>query len=123
VFLDRVFSLPVKTHEMYGAFRSRLLSGGDGANPEVHIWDVETGNSLRVFNGHKQPVAALAWTEDQRLVPPALLTGRYASGKSRQGTACVSWQVIDPTFVWWHSARRARGFCLDRATVFSSSGT
>ena len=39
--LDRVFSLPVATHEMYGLFspdRSRLLSGGDGANPEIRIW-------------------------------------------------------------------------------------
>ena len=66
-----VFRLPVETEEMYGAFspnRSRLLTGGDGANPKVHIWDVETGNCLRVLKGHKEPVAALAWTEDQRVV-------------------------------------------------------
>jgi WD40 repeat protein len=60
--LHRAFSLPAATHEMYGAFSpdtSRLLSGGDGVEPEVRIWDVETGGSLRVFKGHKQPVSAL----------------------------------------------------------------
>src|SRR5260370_39751336 len=70
------FQLPVQTTEMYGAFspdRSRLLTGGDGPDPKVHIWDVETGNSLQVFTGHKQPVAALAWAEDQR----AIATGAF----------------------------------------------
>src|SRR5215831_12465298 len=69
--LDRAIHLPVETEEMYGDFspdRSRLLTGGDGSNPKVHIWDVETGNCLRVFNGHKEPVAALAWAGDQRSV-------------------------------------------------------
>jgi len=66
--LERVLHLQVETGEMYGVFspdRSRLLTGGDGANPKVHIWDVETGNCLRVLNGHKEPLAALAWAEDQ----------------------------------------------------------
>src|SRR5260370_17099826 len=66
---DRVLHLQVETEEMYGVFspdRSRLLTGGDGANPKVHIWDVETGNCLRVLNGHKEPVAALPWAEDQQ---------------------------------------------------------
>ena len=68
---DRMLHLQVETEEMYGVFspdRSRLLTGGDGANPKVHIWDVETGNCLRVLNGHKEPVAALAWAADQRSV-------------------------------------------------------
>ena len=68
---DRVLHLQVETEEMYGVFspdRSRLLTGGDGANPKVHVWDVETGRCLRVLNGHKEPVAALCWAEDQRLV-------------------------------------------------------
>jgi WD40 repeat protein len=63
---------------MYGAFSpdtSRLLSGGDGATPEVHIWDVDTGSSLRIFKGHKQPVAALGWTENQRLVASGAFDG------------------------------------------------
>ena len=56
---------------MYGAFspdRSRLLTGGDGPQPKVHIWDVETGNCLHALVGHREPVAALAWTQDQRWV-------------------------------------------------------
>src|SRR5688572_20623829 len=76
--LHRAFSLPVATHEMYGAFspdKSRLLSGGDGVTPEVHVWDVETGGSLRVLKGHRQPVAALAWTENQRLVASGAFDG------------------------------------------------
>jgi WD40 repeat protein len=66
-----ILQLPVETEEMYGAFspdRSRLLSGGDGPVPKVHIRDVETGNCIQVLTGHKGPVAALAWTEDQRWV-------------------------------------------------------
>ena len=68
---NRVLHLRVETEEMYGVFspdRSRLLTGGDGANPKVNIWDVETGSCFRVLNGHKEPVAALAWTKDQRSV-------------------------------------------------------
>ena len=68
---NRALHLQVETEEMYGVFspdRSRLLTGGDGAHPKVHIWDVETGNCLRVLNGHEEPVAALAWSEDQRSV-------------------------------------------------------
>jgi WD40 repeat protein len=42
-----------------GPDRSRLLTGGDGAGPKVHIWNVETGSCLRVLQGHKEPVAAL----------------------------------------------------------------
>ena len=64
---DRVLHLQVETGEMYGVFspdRSRLLTAGDGVNPKVQIWDVETGNCFRVLNGHKEPVAALAWAED-----------------------------------------------------------
>ena len=69
--LGRVLHLQVQAGEMYGAFspdRSRLLTGGDGANPKIQIWDVETGTCLRVLNGHKEPVSALAWAEDQRSV-------------------------------------------------------
>ena len=50
---DRVLHLQVETEEMYGVFspdRSRLLNGGDGPNPKVRIWDVQTGNCLRVLN-------------------------------------------------------------------------
>jgi len=68
---NRTLRLTVQTSEMYGAFspdRSRLLTGGDGHVPKVHIWDVETGNCLQALTGHKGPVAALAWTEDQRWV-------------------------------------------------------
>ena len=66
-----VFQLPVETEEMCGAFspdRTRLLTGGDGAVPKVQIWDVKSGNCLQTFRGHKEPVAALAWTQDQRWV-------------------------------------------------------
>ena len=68
---NRTLHLLVETTEMYGVFspdRSRLLTGGDGAHPKVHIWDVQTGSCLRTFSGHKEPVAALAWTGDQRIV-------------------------------------------------------
>jgi WD40 repeat protein len=68
---DRVLHLKVETGEMYGVFspdRSRLLTGGDGVSSKVQIWDVETGNCFRALNGHKEPVAALAWAEDQRSV-------------------------------------------------------
>jgi len=44
---NRTLQLPVQTSEMYGAFspdRSRLLTGGDGPVPKVHIWDAGTGN-------------------------------------------------------------------------------
>src|SRR5437899_1864519 len=64
---NRALHLQVETEEMYAVFspdRSRLLTGGDGTHPKVHIWDVETGNCLRVLNGHEEPVAALAWSED-----------------------------------------------------------
>jgi WD40 repeat protein len=68
---NRVLQLPVETEEMYGTFspdRSRLLTGGDGADPKVHIWDVESGNCLQALKGHGGPVAALTWSGDQRLV-------------------------------------------------------
>ena len=67
---NRFFRLPVDTEEMHGTFspnRSLLLTGGDGAIPKVHIWDAGTGSCLRVLNGHKEPIAALAW-QDQRVV-------------------------------------------------------
>jgi WD40 repeat protein len=53
---SRLFHLSVETQEMYGAFspdRSRLLTGGDGPKPKVHIWDVQTGNCLQTLSGHK----------------------------------------------------------------------
>ncbi len=68
---NRALQLPVHTTEMYGAFspdRSRLLTGGDGPNPKVHLWDVETGNCLNELTGHTQPVAALAWSDDQQWI-------------------------------------------------------
>src|SRR5262249_2147734 len=70
--------LSVQTSEMYGAFspdRSRLLTGGDGPVPKVQIRDVETGSCLQAFTGHKEPVAALAWTEDQRWVASGAFDG------------------------------------------------
>src|SRR5258708_21885046 len=33
--------------------RSRLMTGGDGANPKIHSWDVETGNCIRRSTGTK----------------------------------------------------------------------
>jgi WD40 repeat protein len=68
---NRALQLPVHTTEMYGAFspdRSRLLTGGDGADPKVHIWDVETGKCLYELTGHRGPVAALGWTVDQQWI-------------------------------------------------------
>ena len=68
---DHALQLPVQTSEMYGAFspdRSRLLTGGDGPDPQVHIWDVETGNCIHELTGHKGPVAALAWSTDQQWI-------------------------------------------------------
>src|SRR5437763_443932 len=76
--LDRVLHLPVETEEMYGVFspdRSRLLTGGDGANPKVHIWDCETGSLVRMLSGHKEPVAALAWAQDQQWVASGAFDG------------------------------------------------
>src|SRR5687767_14023138 len=66
-----IFCFRVETEEMYGAFspdRTRLLTGGDGAVPKVQIWDVESWNCWTTLIGHKEPVAALAWTKDQRWV-------------------------------------------------------
>ena len=54
--LDDITNLPVATEEMYGVFspdRSRMLTGGYGCNPKIQIWDVETGNCLRVLTGHR----------------------------------------------------------------------
>src|SRR5579872_3337651 len=68
---SRALQLPVHTTEMYGAFspdRSRLLTGGDGPDPRVHLWEVETGNCLRDLTGHTGPVAALAWSADQQWI-------------------------------------------------------
>ena len=68
---NRALHLPVHTTEMYGAFspdRSRLLTGGDGPNPKVRLWDVETGNCLYELTGHTGPVTALAWTVDQQWI-------------------------------------------------------
>ena len=65
----RALQLKVQTEEMYGVFssdRSLLLTGGDGANPKAHIWNIETGACLQVFNGHREPVAALAWAGDRQ---------------------------------------------------------
>ena len=90
---DRVLHLRVETEEMYGVFspdRSRLLTGGDGANPKVHIWDVETGDCLRVLNGHKEPVAALAWARINDRWLRALSIEMFASGTWLQVSALVS---------------------------------
>lgn len=68
---NRSLKLPVETSEMYGVFspdRSLLLTGGDGSAPKVQMWDVETGNCFQTLTGHQEPVAAPAWTEDQRRV-------------------------------------------------------
>lgn len=82
---SRALQLTVQTQEMCGAFspnRSRLLTGGDGPAPKVQIWDVETGSSLKVLYGHREPVMSLTWTDDQL---------RVASGASDQ---CVRiWDV------------------------------
>ena len=42
----------------------RALSGGN--DDTVRLWDVETGRSLRLFEGHTAQVTSVAWSSDQR---------------------------------------------------------
>ncbi len=74
----RLRQLAAGTEELYAAFspdRSRLLTGGDGAKPTVHVWDVETGKCLHELHGHRGPVAAVAWTHDQQRVASGAFDG------------------------------------------------
>src|SRR6185503_7167327 len=86
-----VIQLPVQTEEMYGKFSpdcTCLLTGGDGAVPRVQIWDVESGNCLKTLIGHKEPVAALAWTKDERWVASGAFDQRVRLWDVRSGD-CV----------------------------------
>jgi WD40 repeat protein len=65
-FTVRRVQLDVETEELCAAFspdRTRVLTAVDRT---VLLWDVETGNSLRTFEGHTGPVVALAWSADQQ---------------------------------------------------------
>src|SRR5262249_39397089 len=87
--LDEAKHLPVETEEMYGVFssdRTRLLS-----------------NCLRVFTGHKEPITALAWAEDQQLVASGAFDREVrlwdvASGKCslRRCSLCFFLKVCGP---------------------------
>ena len=44
----------------------RVLTGGSGAT--MRLWDLETGRSLQVFQGHTRGVNTVAWSIDQRQV-------------------------------------------------------
>jgi WD40 repeat protein len=119
---SRALQRAVQTGEMYGAFspdRSRLLTGGDGPVPKVHIWDIETGNCLHTLTGHKEPVAALAWTGDQRW---AASTDAFAFGMRTQASALPSWIVTGPTSVPWTSAGRESNSSPDAETELSACG-
>jgi WD40 repeat protein len=70
--------LPVHTSELYAAFspdRSHVLTGGDGPAPRASIWEVATAACLRRLGEHAQPIAALAWTADQRRVASGAFDG------------------------------------------------
>ena len=90
---NRALQLPVHTTEMYGAFspdRSRLLTGGDGADPKVHIWDVETGRCLHELTGHKEPVAALGWSVDQQWIASGAFDQSIRLWDVRSGACLLS---------------------------------
>jgi small GTP-binding protein len=44
----------------------RTISGANDST--VRLWDVETGQCLRVFEGHTGEVRTVAWSNDQRLI-------------------------------------------------------
>jgi len=118
--------LPVQSSEMYGAFgpdRSRLLTGGDGSVPKVHIWEVDTGNCLQVLTGHKGPVAALAWTEDQRRVARAPSMDALAFGMCARASAFACWMDIGSMSVRWSSASRGSNYFLEAGTDLCGSGS
>lgn len=97
---EEIFHLPVDTREMYGTFspdRTRLMTGGDGTEPKVHIWDVETGNRLHTLYRHTEPVAALAWANDQQWIASAALIEAFGFGMPFQANASLFWRVIGCT--------------------------
>ena len=68
---NRALQLPVHTTEMYGAFspdRSRLLTGGDGRRSEGPRLGCRNRELPYELTGHTQPVAALAWSDDQQWI-------------------------------------------------------
>ena len=96
---NRALQLPVHTTEMYGAFspdRSRLLTGGDGADPKVHIWDVETGRCLHELTGHKEPVAALGWSVDQQWIASGAFDQSIRLWDVRSGACLLSLEGHQP---------------------------
>jgi len=36
--------------------------------PDIRLWDLHTGQCLRVFRGHSKVVGRLSWSRDQRLI-------------------------------------------------------
>lgn len=67
----RVVQLPVDTVELYGAFSAdclRLLTGSDGFNPRVQVWDLNTEKCLHTLFGHIEPITAVTWSNNQNLV-------------------------------------------------------
>ena len=59
----------VKTIRLAPDGSGRFLSGAtDGV---AHLWDLATGEKLRTFTGHTQPIIASAWSPDSRYVATA----------------------------------------------------
>jgi small GTP-binding protein len=53
----------------------RALTGGGGINNTVRMWDLETGQCLRVFIGHQHGVNCIVWSQDQARALSSSLDG------------------------------------------------
>ena len=122
---NRALQLPVHTTEMYGAFspdRSRLLTGGDGADPKVHIWDVETGRCLHELTGHKEPVAALGWSVDQQWIASGAFDQSIRLWDVRSGACLLSLEGHQPYVRSVDFGQSGEVLCQEAETAWSVSG-
>ena len=73
--------------------RTRLLTAVDRT---VSLWDAQTGNALRDFEGHAGPVGALAWSRDRDERFRRRTTEQYSSKTWTRAAASRRWMVTPP---------------------------
>eukprot|EP00053_Salpingoeca_punica_P012525 m.112197 g.112197 ORF g.112197 m.112197 type:complete len:593 (-) comp15970_c4_seq1:600-2378(-) len=78
----------------WSADETKLLTCGGDEDRRMIMWDVASGRTLRVFDGHKEGVTACAWTPDGQRIASGSTDQRLILWNSATGEMIHCWPKI-----------------------------